>query len=83
MSAPRTNIETQKRRHIGPLIGMALVAVFAVGLILYWQFELAAEGKDPQPEVPASAAPIDPGPAEVIAPGTPGTVAPQPQPQGD
>ncbi len=51
MSAPRTNIETQKRRHKGPLIGMALVALFAVGLIVYWQVEMAAEGDSPGTEV--------------------------------
>lgn len=51
MSAPRTNIETQKRRHIGPLIGMALVVLFGVGLILYWQFEEAAQGASPGNEL--------------------------------
>ncbi len=63
MSAPHTNLETQKRRHRGPLIGMALVAIFGVALIVYWQFEEAAEGNSPtsdtvQPETgtePASA----------------------------
>jgi hypothetical protein len=28
MSAPQTNIEKQRRRHRGPLIGMALVVLF-------------------------------------------------------
>jgi hypothetical protein len=51
MSAPKTNIETQKRRHIGPLIGMALVVFFGVGLILYWQFEEAAQGDSPGADV--------------------------------
>jgi hypothetical protein len=51
MSAPKTNIETEKRRHAGPLIGMALVAVFGVGLILYWQFEEAAQGASPGSDV--------------------------------
>lgn len=50
MSAPRTNIETQKRRHIAPLIGMALVVIFGVGLIVYWQFEEVAEGNSPTPD---------------------------------
>jgi hypothetical protein len=50
MSAPKTNIETQKRRHVGPLIGMALVVIFAVGIILWWQFEEAAQGDSPGSE---------------------------------
>lgn len=54
MSAPKTNIETQKRRHFGPLLGMALVAVFGVGLIVYWQFEEAAQGDSPGNEVTES-----------------------------
>ncbi|MGB3244580.1 MAG: hypothetical protein WBB25_08600 [Sulfitobacter sp.] len=36
MSPPDTNLEKQKRRHIGPLIGMALVVIIAVSLIVYW-----------------------------------------------
>jgi hypothetical protein len=50
MSAPRTNLETEKRRHKGPLIGMALVVIFGVGLIVYWQFEEAAQGNSPTPD---------------------------------
>ncbi len=33
MSAPQTNIEKQKRKHKGPLIGMAIGVVFAVGML--------------------------------------------------
>lgn len=51
MSAPKTNLETQRRRHIVPLIGMALVVIFGVGLILYWQFEEAARGDSPGADV--------------------------------
>lgn len=47
MSAPHTNLETQKRRHRGPLIGMALAVIFGVALIVYWQFEEAAQGNSP------------------------------------
>lgn len=36
MSAPQTNIEKQKRRHRGPLIGMGLAVLFGVVLIVYW-----------------------------------------------
>ena len=47
MSAPKTNVETQRRQHIVPLIGMALVVIFGVGLILYWQFEESSAGDSP------------------------------------
>ena len=33
MSAPDTHIETQKAKHKGPLIGMGLGLVFALGLL--------------------------------------------------
>lgn len=53
MSAPRTNIETQKRRHRGPLIGMALVVLFGLGIIIYWLLEQSANADNPQgSEVP-------------------------------
>lgn len=42
MSAPRTNTNTQRRRHRGPLVGMAFVVLFGVSLIGYWVFEEAA-----------------------------------------
>lgn len=51
MSAPKTNLETQKRRHIAPLIGMALAVIFGVGLIVFWQFEEAAQGSSPGSDV--------------------------------
>lgn len=57
MSAPQTNIEKQKRRHRGPLIGMALAVVFGVGLILYWLLDEAAEGQSPLDAEPAVTVP--------------------------
>lgn len=68
MSAPQTNIEKQKRRHIVPLLGMALVVLFGLGLIIYWQFEEAAQGDSPGVEEPS-----DPGAA-------PNTTTPPAQP---
>lgn len=65
MSAPRTNLETQKRRHLAPLIGMALVVIFGVGLILYWQAEEAAQGNSPDGE---EAGQVDPGPNDATDP---------------
>ena len=44
MSAPRTNIETQKRRHRGPLIGMAVVVIFALGLLFWLMFRVSDAG---------------------------------------
>lgn len=51
MSAPNTNIETQKRRHIAPLIGMAVAVIFGVGIIFWWQLEEAAHGASPGSDV--------------------------------
>lgn len=67
MSAPKTNLETEKRRHKGPLIGMAVVVIFAVGLIIYWQFEEAAQGNSPTPDAVAPAeSGTNPGAAPVV-----------------
>ncbi|WP_333816285.1 hypothetical protein [Tabrizicola sp.] len=71
MSAPKTNLETQKRQHIVPLVGMALVAIFGVGLIVYWQFEEASQGASPGADAPDTR-PIDAtNPPETPAPTTP------------
>lgn len=65
MSAPRTNLETEKRRHIAPLIGMALAVIFGVGLIVYWQFEEAAGGNSPASD---AVAPLQTGTDPAAAP---------------
>lgn len=80
MSPPDTNLEKQKRRHRGPLIGMGIVVVFAVALILYWIAELVvtaptvdengngttpAEYRDGDVDVP------DDAPAQPVAPDDP------------
>ena len=44
MSAPETNLETQKKRHIGPLGGMLLVVAFAA--ILFGVFYIFATNDD-------------------------------------
>lgn len=46
MSAPQTNIETQERRHRGPLIGM-IFAVIAVGIGFVWWLGYEAAESDP------------------------------------
>lgn len=58
MSAPNTNIDKQQRRHKGPLIGMIVVVIFALGLFTYWLMYEAAGTENPvgegQTELPAS-----------------------------
>lgn len=48
MSPPDTNLEKQKRRHRGPLIGMAVVTILAIVLILYWIGELFVTAPGPE-----------------------------------
>ena len=88
MSAPDTNLERQRRRHIGPLMGMAVAAIFGVGIILYWIFEDTANSPGPQGAdvqidgrtgQPSSTPPIvAPAPVEMVpaAPSTPGNGTP-------
>lgn len=88
MSAPRTNLEKQTRRHIWPLVGMAVVTLFAVLLIVFWLFE-EVEDSEPPAQTNGTEAPASPVPPEVIetapqadpeAPQSP--IAPQPAPEG-
>ena len=46
MSPPDTNLKKQERRHFGPLIGMALVVIFGIGIIVYWTGEEVATAPD-------------------------------------
>ncbi|MCE6961664.1 hypothetical protein LAZ40_21770 [Cereibacter sphaeroides] len=48
MSASENNLEKQKRRHRGPLIGIIVVVVFALGLLLWWVTYEVAEGEAPR-----------------------------------
>ncbi|MFU8864653.1 MAG: hypothetical protein ACNA7O_12125 [Rhodobacterales bacterium] len=36
MSHSENNMERQKRRHKGPLIGFSVLGIFVVGLIVWW-----------------------------------------------
>lgn len=36
MSAPDKSLKKQKKRHWGPLVGMALAVAVAVGLLFWW-----------------------------------------------
>lgn len=52
MSAPKTNLEKQERRHKGPLIGMGLGVAFAALLLFAFVTWLAYQGNEPgEPEI--------------------------------
>lgn len=67
MSAPDTNLEKQKRWHRGPLIGMACVAIFGVGLLFFWLMHESANGDGPTktPEPSETSVPAETAPAPV------------------
>jgi hypothetical protein len=44
MSAPRTNLETQERRHSGPIIGILAAVIFALGLLFLLMTDTAENG---------------------------------------
>jgi hypothetical protein len=76
MSAPKTNIQKQKRRHWGPLLGIALALIVATLLFLWLMGYLAdTETPDPAPApvveqeggLPAGGAPESPMSPEVEA----------------
>jgi hypothetical protein len=50
MSSPEPELERQARRHIGPLLGMALVVVFAGLLFLYWLYDEVESSTQPTAE---------------------------------
>lgn len=68
MSAPRTNLEQQRRRHWGPLVGIAVVAIFAVGIIMYWIGEEAANSNPPAPAGTEARTPDQPAPSTIPVP---------------
>ena len=73
MSAPRTNLEKQRRRHWGPLLGIALVTLFAVAVIVYWLAEEASNSNTQPPGGTDAGTVNEPAqstiPAEAIEPG--------------
>lgn len=46
MTPPDADLEKQKRRHRGPLVGIAIVAAFGVGLIVLWVIEVVLTAPD-------------------------------------
>lgn len=60
MSAPETNIEKQKRRHFGPIIGIAAGLVFAAIILVVYLVTISGSGEEipgatDEPEVVAPA----------------------------
>ena len=47
MSAPNTNIERQKRRHMGPLLGMVGAVAFALVLFFGYTTFIVDNGQTP------------------------------------
>lgn len=73
MSAPNTNLDKQRKRHWGPLLGIVAATLFGVLLIVYWIGEEVVEA-DPEPPAGLDAGTVnEPAqstiPAEVIEPG--------------
>jgi hypothetical protein len=48
MSSPEPELQKQKRRHRGPLIGMAVVLAFVAILFFGWSFWSAQEATPPE-----------------------------------
>lgn len=58
MSAPKTNLEKQRRRHVGPLVGIALVVLFGAVMSLFiFDTALDNEPTDTDQAAPAIEAP--------------------------
>jgi hypothetical protein len=45
MSAPQTNIETQEKRHAGPLVGMVVAVLVVAAAAIWWA--MSAQEPDP------------------------------------
>jgi hypothetical protein len=48
VSAPEPDLEKQKRRHGGPLVGISVVLVFVAILFIGWSFWSAQEATPPE-----------------------------------
>lgn len=66
MSAPKTDLDTQEKRHRGPLAGMAAMAVFGVVLILalvVYVFVMGNEPREPAQQVDDRTGAVEENPA--------------------
>jgi len=87
MSAPDTSLKKQRRRHKGPLIGMA-VAILVGGTLLVWLLmrtfgdapDDAAEPTPPSAET-TTGIPAEGSPTGATDTGAPGTVLDSPAPE--
>ena len=50
MSAPETNVDTQKKRHRPAIWGMAIGGIFVAIIFIAYLVNLAAQGNDPTDE---------------------------------
>ena len=48
MSAPKTDLDKQEKRHRGPLRGMAVVVAFALVLLVVLITWISANGNEPE-----------------------------------
>lgn len=78
MTAPDTNLKKQKKRHKGPLIGMAVAVTVAV-VFLFWMLSqnLVTDTPDTDDPTPAQAGETVGPPAEGTVSGPDDTGAPQ------
>ncbi len=71
MSSPKTNLEKQKRRHWGPLVGIA-VALTVAAVLLLWLMGYIADTDTPDPAPDPAIEETEPG-AGIPGEGTPAT----------
>jgi len=67
MSASKTNLEKQKRRHVGPLVGITLALLVGSGLFFGYMVYTADTDETPPPQIQTD------DPSVLPAPGTPAT----------
>jgi hypothetical protein len=59
MSAPETNVETQKKRHRPAIWGMVLGGIFVAIIFFAYLANLAAQGNDPTEESGSAGAAVE------------------------
>lgn len=57
MSHSENNLESQKRRHKGPLIGYTVIGLFVVGAVVWWAFSNEPGPQSLEDVPPAATAP--------------------------
>lgn len=77
MSAPNTNIERQRRRHRGPLVGITLAVIFVLALFAMWLTgQIGSTSAPASAPAPGAAVPLQTAPAPApAAPQTPAAPA--------